>query len=238
MIDIIKNTSNKGWEYFGRFRQDPFIDALSKSKVLHKDVCNMMIKKFSLEKLIHLKVNNSAPIVEILINQIKEILNNKKIKQKSNDDILKILEISSLLFQNKHTLEDNFLYLCKLCSPIFKNYYGNNYKNQSNEIDFMLEITIQNAMSRVIFNKYFNSKLLEGMNITLREEINILHNILENSWLDEYSFDSEEFGETPKEFNLIKDGISYLEQHYNGKELKIKLSRAYNFIVSKSKTTY
>lgn len=233
MIDIIKNTSNKGWEYFGRFRQDPFIDALSKSIVLDKDVCNMMIKKFSLEKLIHLKVNNSAHIVEILINQIKEILNNKKIKQKNSDDILEILEISSLLFQNKHTLEDNFLYLCKLCSPIFKNYYGKNYKNQSNEIDFMFDITIQNTMSRVIFNKYFNSKVLDDMNISVREEINILHNILENSWLDEYSFDSEEFGETPKEFNLIKDGIPYLKQHYKGKDLKIKLSRAYNFIVSK-----
>ena len=230
MIDIIKNTSNKGWEYFGRFRQDPIIEALSKSKVLDKDICDMMIKKFSLEKLTFLKLNNSAPVVEILINQIKEILNNKAIIQKNSNDILKILEISELLFKNKHTLEDNFLYLCKLSSPIFKNYYGKNYKNQSNEIDFMLGITIQNAMSSMIFNKYFNSKVLNDMNITVKEEINILHNILEGSWLDEYSFDLDEFGETPKEFNLIKDGIPYLEQHSNGKELKMKLSRAYNFI--------
>lgn len=52
MLDIIKNTSNKGWELHGRFRQDPLIDELSVSKVLDNDVCDAMIKSLELKNFL------------------------------------------------------------------------------------------------------------------------------------------------------------------------------------------
>ena len=241
MFDIIKNTSDKGWQMHGRFRQDPIIESLSTSNILDKDICDLMIKKFSIEKLSFLKTNNTAPITKHIVKQIENLLNGEDIKQKNDEDILKILELIALSFDNKHISKDEFLYLCNLCSPIFKNYYGNDFKKQNIANNFMMQMYIESAIKSLIYNNHFNRQVLENMNITLKEEINILHQIIEDSWTAEYSFDSGEFSHeessspSAKKFDLIQDGIPYLEQHPKGEELKHKLSRAYSFITAKQK---
>ncbi len=239
MLDIIKNTSNKGWELHGRFRQDPLIDELSVSKVLDNDVCDAMIKKFGIEKLSFLKFNQSAPVTENLVDEINSILNGETLEQKSNEDILKIFSLVSLVFGNKHIQKDYYLYLCNLCSFVFKNNYGRNYKKNKNQDNIMIKFSIQGAIESLIFNKHFDRQVLDDMNITVQEEVNILHNILEGPWADEFSFDIDDFQDAESfsanipSFDLYKHGIPYLDQYYKGEELKRKLSRAYNFITTK-----
>tara|TARA_B100000927_G_scaffold206853_1_gene167932 strand:+ start:3690 stop:5900 length:2211 start_codon:yes stop_codon:yes gene_type:complete len=242
MLDIIKNTSNKGWELHGRFRQDPLIDELSVSKVLDNDVCDAMIKKFGIEKLSFLKFNQSAPVTENLVDEINSMLSGETLEQKSNEDISKILSLVSLVFGNKHIQKDDYIYLCNLCSLVFKNNYGKNYKKNENQDNIMIKFSIQGAIESLIFNKHFDRQILDDMNITIQEEVNILHNILEGPWANEFSFDSDDFQDdksssasAPPTFDLYKHGISYLDQYYKGEELKYKLSRAYNFITAKQK---
>lgn len=241
MLDIIKNTSNKGWELHGRFRQDPLIDELSVSKVLDNDVCDAMIKKFGIEKLSFLKFNQSAPVTENLVDEINSILSGETLEQKRNEDISKILSLVSLVFGNKHIQKDDYLHLCNLCRAIFKNNYGKNYKKNKNQDNIMIKFSIQGAIESLIFNKHFDRQVLDDMNITVQEEVNILHNILEGPWADEFSFDSDDFQDaesfsanTPS-FDLYKHGIPYLDQYFKGEELKRKLSRAYSFITTKQK---
>ena len=237
MLDIIKNTSNKGWESHGRFRQDPLISELSGgSAVLDKDVCDAMIKKFGIEKLPSLKTNMSAPIAESLIDEINSILSGETLEQKSSEDTLKILKLASIIFANKHIQKVDYLFLCNLCSSILKNYYGKNYKINKNQENPTFLFAIQSLTESLIFNKHFKQQALDSMNITVQEEVNILHSMLEGSWTDEYSSDSDDFqnaksfGENAPSFDLYKHGIPYLDQYYKGEELKHKLSRAYNFI--------
>lgn len=238
MLDIIKNTSNKGWESHGRFRQDPLIDELSGSAALDEDICNVMIKKFGIEKLTFLKVNQSAPVIKNLVNEINSILSGEVLEQKSNEVILKILNIVSLVFGNKHIQKADYLYLCNLCSSIFKNHYGKNYETNKNQENPTLIFTIQSIIESLIFNKHFNRQALDDMNITLQEEVNILHSMLEGPWTDEFynsvDFqDIENFNQSSPSFDLYKHGIPYLDQYYKGDELKHRLSRAYNFITGK-----
>jgi len=243
MLDIIKNTSSKGWELQGRFRQDPLIDALSGgSDVLDKDVCDAMIKKFGIEKLSFLKFNKSAPITETLIDEINSILSGKTLEQKSNEDILEILNLASLILANKHIKKVDYLFLCNLCSAVFKNYYGKNYKINKNQENPSIIFAIQSSIKSLIFSKHFKQKVLDDMNITVQEEVNILHSILEGPWTDEFSFDSDDFQDdksssasAPPTFDLYKHGIPYLDQYSKGKKLKRKLSRAYSFITAKQK---
>jgi len=245
MLDIIKNTSNKGWESHGRFRQDPIIDNLSgSSELLDKDVCDAMIKKFGIEKLIFLKSNRSAPITGALIDEINSILSGKTLEQKSNEDILKIFNLGSLILANKNTKKAEYLFLCNLCSSVFKNYYGKNYNINKNQDNPMFIFAIQSSINSLIFNKHFKQKVFDSMNITVQEEVNILHSILEGPWTDEFSFDSDDFKHVkvkksspsaPPTFDLYKHGIPYLEQYSKGKKLKRKLSRAYSFITAKQK---
>ena len=237
MLDIIKNTSNKGWESHGRFRQDPLISELSGgSDVLDKDVCDAMIKKFGIEKLPSLKTNMSAPIAESLIDEINSILSGETLEQKSSEDTLKILNLASIIFANKRTRKVEFLFLCNLCSSILKNYYGKNYKINKNQENPRFLFAIQSLTESLIFNKHFKQQALDSMNITVQEDVNILHSMLEGPWTDEYSSDSddfqnaESFGTNAPSFDLYKHGIPYLDQYYKGKKIKNKLSRAYNFI--------
>ena len=239
MFDIIENTSNKGWEFHGVFRQDPLIEALSCSKALDKDVCNAMIEKFGIEELSFLKFNQSAPIVENFFDEIDSILSGETLEKKSNEDILKILDLANLVFGNKHTQKEDYLHLCNLCSTIFKNNYGKNFKKDENEDNLILKFSIQGSIESLIFNKHFDRQVFDDMNITVQEEVNILHNILEGPWTDEFSFDSDDFQDMENfsipSFNLYKHGIPYLDQYYKGEELKYKLSRAYSFITAKQK---
>ena len=107
----------------------------------------------------------------------------------------------------------------------------------------MIKFSIQGAIESLIFNKHFDRQVLDDMNITVQEEVNILHSILEGPWTGEFSFDSDDFQDdksssasAPPTFDLYKHGIPYLEQYNKGKKLKHKLSRAYSFITAKQKT--
>ena len=74
------------------------------------------------------------------------------------------------------------------------------------------------------------------MNITLEEEINILSTVLEHELESSESFEMPFDGDDePKKFDLIKDGLPYLEYYYNGENLKKKLPRAYNYLKNAAK---
>ena len=232
MLDIIKNTKGEGFRYeSGNFRQDPLIEQLSMSAVLDEDVCNKMIKKFGIKNLEFLSVNKNAPVTKTLINKIKNLLDGEDLIQKNEEEVAKIFEKVSTCFDNSHLSREEYLYLCSICSEVFKSHYRSNYTTGFSSLKYYVE----GSMRGLIYSDKFDSQTLKSMNITLEEEVNILRSCIEGYWESEYEENQEwdEYEEKTVSFDLVKDGVPYLDVFYNGEKIKRKLSRAYKFLASK-----
>ena len=200
---------------------------LAGSKFLDKDVCNRMIDKFGYEN-IGIKNNVHAPVSEIMHEKIKSDLGDEDILQKDIEEIWSILSSLISFFNNKTVSKDKLVEVCRLIKPVLKltNFGLSAYKE--NRTNFYTK----RATASLVYNPSFDREIFDILEVTLEKEVNIFQYLIEDSWESEEEEDWHE-DQDEQEFDLIKVGLPYLENHHPKSDIiKKNLSRAYNYVVA------
>ena len=203
---------------------------LAGSKFLDKDVCNRMIDKFGYEN-IGIKNNVYAPVSEIMHEKIKSDLGDEDILQKDIEEIWSILSSSISFFNNKTVSKDKLVEVCRLIKPVLKltNFGLGAYKE--NRTSFYTK----RATASLVYNPSFDREIFNILEVTLEKEVNIFQYLIEDSWESEEEEDWNE-DQDEQEFDLIKVGLPYLENHHPKSDIiKKNLSKAYNYVVKGKK---
>lgn len=221
MLDIINSTKNPRIST----GTNNIIKYLASSRFLDKDVCVRMIDKFGYEN-VRIRNNAYAPISEIMYEKINSALGNENILQKDEKEIQDIIVSSLQLFNNKTASKDELIKVCKLIKPILKDAF------LSHDNDGRIATYAKVAMKNLVYNKSFSQEIFDSIDITLKEEVNIFQYVIEESWENDELNDEEELDD----FDLIKVGLPYLENHHPQSDMiKRNLPRAYNYVVKGNK---
>lgn len=202
------------------------IIGLAGSRFLDKDVCERMIDKFGYES-IGIKNNIHAPVSEIMHEKIKSSLGDENILQKDKKEIKNIIISSIAFFNNRTVSKDELVKVCRLIKPVLKlaNFGLSAYEDSQSGFYAKL------AIKSLVYNVNFSSEIFDILGVTLEREVNIFQYLIEDSWGSENDEDWDEDGDE-QEFDLIKDGLPYLENHHPKRDMiKKNLSRAYNYTV-------
>ena len=136
------------------------------------------------------------------------------------------------IFVNQKITKDELLYVSEKIDKLIA---GRHLKNRSSN-DHGIDTWIVYCTVSLINNKNFSREILDAMNITLKEEINMLSTVLEHDLESDDQIEIEyDEDDEPKKFDLIEDGLPYLEYYFGGENLKKKLPRAYNYLKSIAK---
>ena len=204
------------------------IKGLAGSKFLDKDICDRMIDKFGYEN-IQIKNNIYAPVSEIMHEKIKSSLGEGDILQKDKKEIQNIIISSIQFFNNRTVSKDELIELCRLIKPVLKlaNFGLKSYEDNSRS-SFYAKL----ALKSLVYNVNFSREIFNVLDVTLEKEVNIFQYLIEDSRDSENEEDWDEDEELP-EFDLIKVGLPYLENHHPKSDIiKKNLSRAYNYVVT------
>ena len=223
-LDIVNNSELVKRK--GQMVLPEILSRLQQSRVLDRETCIQIFNKFGYEKGSLIK-NRYAPISDYLIDELDIFLDNKNILDKSSFEQSRAMKRINAIFINQNTTKDELLYVCEKINKLIAGRYAKNKKSDEHDIDsWIMYCTVS-----LIQNKNFSKEILDAMNITLEEEVNILSTVLEYELESSESFEAPfDADDEPKKFDLIKDGLPYLEYYYNGENLKKKLPRAYNYL--------
>ena len=223
-LDIVNNSELVKRK--GQMVLPEILGRLQQSRVLDKETCIQIFNKFGYEKGSLLK-NRYAPVTDYLIDELDKFLDNENILDKTPAKQARAMNRINTIFINQNTTKDELLYVCEKIDKLIAGRDVKNTKSNEHGIDAWLEY----CTVSLIQNKNFSKEILDAMNITLEEEINILSTVLEHELESSESFEMPfDVDDEPKKFDLIKDGLPYLEYYYNGENLKKKLPRAYNYL--------
>ena len=231
--DIVRNS-----ELVKKGEKMVFPDILGRlewSHVLDKETCIQIFNKFGYEKS-SLTNNRYAPIADYLINDLDEFLDNKNILDKTTVMQARAMKRINTIFVNQEITKDELLYVSEKIDKLIAGRYLKNRSSNEGGV-FGIDTWIVYCTVSLINNKNFSREILDAMNITLEEEINMLSTVLEYERETDEMFEEEGYDEDdePKKFDLIKDGLPYLEYYSGGEKLKKKLPRAYNHLKNASK---
>ena len=228
-LDIVNNSELVKRK--GQMVLPEILGRLQQSRVLDKETCIQIFNKFGYEKGSLLK-NRYAPVTDYLIDELDKFLDNENILDKTPAKQARAMNRINTIFINQNTTKDELLYVCEKIDKLIAGRDVKNTKSNEHGVDAWLEY----CTVSLIQNKNFSKEILDAMNITLEEEINILSTVLEHELESSESFEMPFDGDDePKKFDLIKDGLPYLEYYYNGENLKKKLPRAYNYLKNAAK---
>ena len=228
-LDIVNNSELVKRK--GQMVLPEILGRLQQSRVLDKETCIQIFNKFGYEKGSLIK-NRHAPISDYLIDELDKFLDNENILDKASFEQARAMNRINTIFINQNTTKDELLYVCEKIDKLIAGRDVKNTKSNEHGIDAWLEY----CTVSLIQNKNFSKEILDAMNITLEEEINILSTVLEYELESSESFEAPfDADDEPKKFDLIKDGLPYLEHYYNGENLKKKLPRAYNYLKNAAK---
>jgi len=228
-LDIVNNSELVKRK--GQMVLPEILGRLQQSRVLDKETCIQIFNKFGYEKGSLLK-NRYAPVTDYLIDELDKFLDNENILDKTPAKQARAMNRINTIFINQNTTKDELLYVCEKIDKLIAGRDVKNTKSNEHGVDAWLEY----CTVSLIQNKNFSKEILDAMNITLEEEINILSTVLEHELESSESFEMPfDVDDEPKKFDLIKDGLPYLEYYYNGENLKKKLPRAYNYLKNAAK---
>tara|TARA_B100000963_G_C22629549_1_gene674167 strand:+ start:1368 stop:3569 length:2202 start_codon:yes stop_codon:yes gene_type:complete len=229
-LDIVNNSELVKRK--GQMVLPEILGRLQQSRVLDKETCIQIFNKFGYEKGSLIK-NRYAPISDYLIDELDKFLDNENILDKTSFEQARAMNRINTIFINQNTTKDELLYVCEKIDKLIAGRDVKNTKSNEHGIDAWLEY----CTVSLIQNKNFSKEILDAMNITLEEEINILSTVLEYELESSESFEMPfDFDDEPKKFDLIKDGLPYLEnKHPKSAVIKKNLPRAYNYLKNAAK---
>ena len=226
MLDIIERSK----AHTGNF----VMQALKVSNHLDREVSERIIDKFSFDALIHNA--SAAPITDYYLKYLieKYDLTSKNLSNLNNLAKEEITENLCNILRNPHAKDDEIKYVILKLSPIIKEIANFSSIDASNMPSYFYEIFYS-----ITDENNITADHLSAAKLTLEEEVKLLKALTYCLWYndEENYLEQDESFSMPSydKFDMLKLGISYIDNHPQGESIKKAFSKAYEYFVNYNK---